>query len=109
MADRKKTFRQSITLRRRTINKADRLLATANAILAKVEVEQATAARWSQAGRAFERAAGVYRQASLGLLARHSYEQGRHCFEAGGDANAAQRCGNNAKVIPAYWGASPNE
>jgi hypothetical protein len=91
------------------MHKADRLLATANALLVKAEVEQKTLARWSEAGRAFERAASVYRQASLGLLARHSFEQGRLCFEAGGDADAAQRCGNNVKVIPTYWEASPDE
>jgi hypothetical protein len=84
---------------------ADTVFDGAKDLLRVVEKSTPLPQTWLDLATEFERAARLYRQAGLGLMAKQSFERARHAYEASGDDAAAARCYARSQAIPVLWEA----
>ena len=85
---------------------ADTVLDGARDLLRVVEQSTPLPQTWLDLAAEFERAARLYRQAGLGLMAKKSFEHARQAYEAAGDDAAAARCYARSQAIPVLWKAA---
>lgn len=62
------------------LNEADREFAEAKLFLPAAEVAKSPRQTWLDLAGDFERAASLYRQAALSLMARRAFEYASHCY-----------------------------
>ena len=84
---------------------ADSVFDGARDLLRVVEKSTPLPQTWVELAAEFERAARLYRQAGLGLLAKKSFEHARQSYYSAGDDAAAARCYARSQAIPVYWEA----
>jgi hypothetical protein len=99
---RKSATRTAFLERESRIHTADELASQAEKF-ARIAVTESSETAWRDAATHYRRAALLYRQAGLGLLAKSQWQSCVHCAEALGDTEAVATCRREAEVIPAYW------
>ena len=60
---------------------------------------------WLDLAAEFERAARLYRQVGLGLMAKQAFERARQAYETASDDAAAARCYARSQAILVLWEA----
>lgn len=84
---------------------ADSVLDGAKDLLRVVERGTPLPQTWLDLAAEFERAARLYRQAGLGLMAKQAFERARQAYYSAGDDAAAARCYARSQAIPVLWEA----
>lgn len=59
--------------------------------------------QYRRAARKYERSAGYYRKAGLGVMAQASWQDARECWAAIGDHEGFSRCDLAESLIDTYW------
>ena len=95
-------FRQS---RKKLIAEAEILFAQAKHYVAEASVYATRHWFWMRAASTFEEAAGLYREAGLGGMARILYGYASDCFTTDGKPEHASRCKALAEAVPVCWEA----
>lgn len=103
MSKKKKSPTRTAFLERESrIRAADELASQAEKF-ARIAVTESSETAWRDAATHYQRAAPLYRQAGLGLLAKAAWLSCANCTDALGDIEAAATCRREAEVIPTYW------
>ena len=91
------------------LKEADREFADAKLLLPAAEVAKSPRQTWLDLAGGFERAASLYRQAALSLMARQAFEYASHCYHEAGDPDDSERCVRRAEHVPVYWEKNADE